>query len=1016
MEITLLDEFKRSWLTSIIGVLLFGAGTWLLTWNEGRAVHHAHSLDEAFNNVIALNPYDRIQPEYDGRLIHICGPLSVEEPLTEPDYGISIQSVKLKRRVQMYQWVEERVQRDYGDVTVSHTSESSDYYYVTEWRDKVVDSSSFYIRHGHQNPTEIPLKNQMQISQLARIGQFVLGPDLKDKFTNYIEVTGDERPERKDIKLHLGLYYHCNDVWNPEVGDIRVQFYYAGISGETVSVVGKQENGVLVPYITSKNHKIFLLREGVLTIAQMFNEEKSDAYYETWKYRATGIFILYGSFVCLTRLMRIIVRRFSSVPNLMAQEITSSTNLVLSVSVSLLIIATACKESSDCTHSKEQTYSRDVNEFSKYLRNYENAQKSYQPCDKSSCNCYMDVINNDLKPFENGITEDMVANIKSRGTKYQIINNRLYRDKDCMFPARCSGIEHFLLKLISKLPNLELIINTRDWPQIHKEYGSFGPIFSFSKTKHYNDIMYPAWSFWEGGPAIGLYPKGIGKWVEHRAEIATVANNTKWDEKIPKAFFRGSRTSAERDPLILLSREKPELVDAQYTKNQAWKSDADTLYAPPASEVSFVDHYSNANKNDINSLLNFVYNNDEIAKTIAENGFSMIWNNLKINDVICYWRKLLLKYTNGVKKHLQKGGNMMSLVRIYLASYLVISIYAFGGNEERFIKKYAMMKIYESCFGSEVIKQVRAEMKAASMKCASYHAPPRPSHRPPPVMKPIPMPIAPPKLDDGILNPDNSLFANAQVSDFDKLNGGILSYRPQKYPYMNFIPQTPYRPFQGGNVYPGFPNPAAVYLANPFQQFMPYNAQPGYGFTYADQPQSYYGGQRTAKHLDTFRQEIETITARMSVRARNVTCIMQELGYLDENMEPNYAQIKDRIKRLPVQSELRDDIEDGVTFCQQFSQCVPEVNKDKSPLSREFFRPMFFFKCYKYKKIEACIMKDVREKYEHLNDGDFDGVDLDLQRNAKSMKFEDEEADLLASTVYDFLYGGNGLPDIADFV
>jgi hypothetical protein len=34
------------------------------------------------------------------------------------------------------------------------------------------------------------------------------------------------------------------------------------------------------------------------------------------------------------------------------------------------------------------------------------------------------------------------------------------------------------------------------------------------------------------------------------------------------------RTSAERDPLVLLSREDPELVDAQYTKNQAWKSDA----------------------------------------------------------------------------------------------------------------------------------------------------------------------------------------------------------------------------------------------------------------------------------------------------------------------------------------------------------------------------------------------------------------------------------------------------------
>lgn len=38
-------------------------------------------------------------------------------------------------------------------------------------------------------------------------------------------------------------------------------------------------------------------------------------------------------------------------------------------------------------------------------------------------------------------------------------------------------------------------------------------------------------------------------------------------------IFPPDRTSPERDPLILLSRENPELVDAEYTKNQAWKSE-----------------------------------------------------------------------------------------------------------------------------------------------------------------------------------------------------------------------------------------------------------------------------------------------------------------------------------------------------------------------------------------------------------------------------------------------------------
>jgi len=59
-----------------------------------------------------------------------------------------------------------------------------------------------------------------------------------------------------------------------------------------------------------------------------------------------------------------------------------------------------------------------------------------------------------------------------------------------------------------------------------------------------------------------------------RKRLLAAAKTFPWKDKIPKAFFRGSRTSHERDPLIYVSRSSPHLVDAQYTKNQAWKSEA----------------------------------------------------------------------------------------------------------------------------------------------------------------------------------------------------------------------------------------------------------------------------------------------------------------------------------------------------------------------------------------------------------------------------------------------------------
>ncbi|CAG9863525.1 unnamed protein product [Phyllotreta striolata] len=338
---SLSEEFERNWITSIIGICLLGFGCWLLTWNEGRAVHHAHSLDETYQNAVILNIFEKPSDSLEGQVVHVTGSLKVDEPLTEAEYGIAIQAVKLRRRVQMYQWVEERSPRSEDDDTNAGTFNSiSDYYYITEWRDKLVDSSSFYIRHGHENPREIPLKSVTYVSPVVKLGHLQLGDEIKEKFDEYIEITSDERPERSDVKLHMGIYYHCDDIWNPEVGDIRVQFYYAGGNGDPVTIIAKLENGALVPYETSRGHQITLLRQGNLNINQMFSAEHFDARLETWKFRGLGIFVLYASSVCLSRLLKILFFQVYFA-NFYSGEATSFANIVLAVSVALCVIATA---------------------------------------------------------------------------------------------------------------------------------------------------------------------------------------------------------------------------------------------------------------------------------------------------------------------------------------------------------------------------------------------------------------------------------------------------------------------------------------------------------------------------------------------------------------------------------------------------------------------------------------------------------------------------------------------------
>ncbi|KAL1130279.1 hypothetical protein AAG570_013217 [Ranatra chinensis] len=285
----------------------------------------------------------------------------------------------------------------------------------------------------------------------------------------------------------------------------------------------------------------------------------------------------------------------------------------------------------------------------------------------------------------------------SRGVKYQIINHRLYRDEGCLFPARCSGIEYFLNRIRNDIDNVELIINVRDWPQQSKYHSSESlPVFSFSKTQDYYDIMYPAWSFWDGGPAIKLYPRGLGQWDDHRKNLVKEATRIPWDKKLKKAFFRGSRTSNERDTLILLSRKNYSLVDAAYTKNQAWKSNKDTLGVPPVEELSLSEHCRyrylfnfrgvaasfrfrhlflchslvfhvgnewqeffyealkpwvhyipippDASEDTYRFLLRFFMEHDKLGFNIAKNGYDFVKTHLEIDDILCYWKLLLKNY------------------------------------------------------------------------------------------------------------------------------------------------------------------------------------------------------------------------------------------------------------------------------------------------------------------------------------------------------------------------------------
>jgi len=240
-------------------------------------------------------------------------------------------------------------------------------------------------------------------------------------------------------------------------------------------------------------------------------------------------------------------------------------------------------------------------------------QNANDNCDKSStCMCLDRQIDYDLAPFrkENNAPEmddyTLRELIRMRDqyklSVYKIRNNKLFRSPRCFFPARCEGIEYHLLKTLVKanktknaMPDMDIFINTRDYPMVGKYFNEKRPlpIFSFSKEPNKNfDISYPAWTFHKGGPAVWpLYPNGLGNWKVIKNELDIYQEEQRpWSKKYNKVFFRGSRTDKERDTLVKLSRSRPDMVDAWYTKNQAFKGPIDTLYAEPRDPIHLKNH------------------------------------------------------------------------------------------------------------------------------------------------------------------------------------------------------------------------------------------------------------------------------------------------------------------------------------------------------------------------------------------------------------------------------------------
>ncbi|CAG0881874.1 unnamed protein product [Darwinula stevensoni] len=286
-------DMKRSPIPALLGFALLLGGLGIQVWNEDKAVRRAQDLDEGLADVTRIQA-SKIDLVNEGKLVYVVGRLNIPEPLEDPMHKVAIRAVKLRRRVQMFQWieVENRIEEEQQDAS-SHSS----YSYDQDWRDRLIDSSAFQFRYGHENPIKMPLETELQVASHVYVGAFHLSQHLiQGSFGHFHPLTGDEQPTDQRIKLHAGLYFHCEDLFKPRVGDIRIQFSYAGLADphlpSMVSVLARQEGQELVPAVTRSGNLLFSLHEGQMSLEDLISMEHLANKSSTWVLRIVGSFLI----------------------------------------------------------------------------------------------------------------------------------------------------------------------------------------------------------------------------------------------------------------------------------------------------------------------------------------------------------------------------------------------------------------------------------------------------------------------------------------------------------------------------------------------------------------------------------------------------------------------------------------------------------------------------------------------------------------------------------------------------
>lgn len=276
----------------LFGLILFGIAFPILWFNEGRAVATARSLDEGAGIVVSV-PSTSVSPENDGKLIHTIGEATTTDTLRDPEFGITEQVIRMRRKVEMYQWDEDATS-DTTKKLGGGTETTTTYTYKKRWSARAIDSSNFKKSEGHQNPREIRYQDRQFSASNVELGAFRLSESLIQRMSSFeaLPLSQAAIPEGlgEQVSVHRDTFYIGANPEKPAVGDIQVSFEV--VRPGQVSVVGKQIGNSFEAYHAEAGKSVLLLSRGAVSAENMFASAQSANTLTTWILRLVGFFVM----------------------------------------------------------------------------------------------------------------------------------------------------------------------------------------------------------------------------------------------------------------------------------------------------------------------------------------------------------------------------------------------------------------------------------------------------------------------------------------------------------------------------------------------------------------------------------------------------------------------------------------------------------------------------------------------------------------------------------------------------